>query len=730
MVEMEGTVERISYHNEENCFTVVRVSIKENNDIVTAVGYFPSLEVGEVLKLRGNWVMHKDYGYQLKVEYYETVMPAGIKDIENYLASGVIRGIGPVTAKKIVEKFGERSLEVLGESPDELLKLEGIGEKRKEMIAESFREQQETRAIMLFLQQYGIGPGVAVKVYKKYREKSIEVLKENPYRLADEVYGIGFKTADKIALKMGMAENSLERLSSGLKYTLLNAAEDGHVFLPKQELIRKAKDLLEIEDESLLEQSLRALAEKEDVVIEKTWGREEIYLAGFYLSEKAVARRLFLLAVMGDKPLKISAEHIDRIEKKCSIKLAKRQREALEAAASSGVLVITGGPGTGKTTTVKSLIEFFQGQKLKVALAAPTGRAAKRMAEATGQEAKTIHRLLEYRAYEEGSMAFGKNQDEPLDEDVIIVDETSMVDIILMHHLLSALKPGARLILVGDKDQLPSVGPGSVLREVIASGKVPVVVLDEIFRQARESMIVVNAHRINQGFFPYLNVKGKDFFFEQVIPPEEILNTVLALVKTRLPGYAGLDPMEDIQVITPMKKGIVGVMNLNEKLQQLLNPPDPGKKEWRFRSLTFREGDRVMQIKNNYDKEVFNGDLGRIIKIDEEGRVLVAFTEPGQDREVVYQAQDLEELSLAYALSVHKSQGNEFSAVVMPITTQHYVMLQRNLLYTAITRAKKLLVLVGTKQALSIAIHNNRALMRYSRLADRVVEEFKGARLV
>lgn len=728
MVEMEGVVERVSYHDEESCFTVAKVSVKENHDLVTAVGYFPCIEVGEVLKLRGRWVMHKDYGYQLRVEYYESLIPANVKDIENYLASGIIRGIGPVTARKIVEKFKEKSLEILAASPEELLKIDGIGQKRMEMIAESYREQQETREIMLFLQQYGIGPGVAVRVYRNYREKSIEVLKENPYRLADEVYGIGFKTADKIARMMGIQMDSPERLCAGLKYTLYKAADEGHVFMPREELMRKAVELLEIRDEAPLNQALAALQERQDVIVEKAWGREDIYLAPFFISEKSVARRLFLLAAMMRKPLEISDKQIDCIEQKCSIKLAKKQREALEKAASSGVLVITGGPGTGKTTTVKSLIEFFRGQKLKVALTAPTGRAAKRMAEATGHEARTIHRLLEYKAYEEGGMAFGKNQDEPLDEDVIIVDETSMVDVILMHHLLSALKPGARLILVGDKDQLPSVGPGSVLREIIYSGRVPVVVLDEIFRQARESMIVVNAHRINNGLFPYLNVKGRDFFFEQVIPPEEILNTVLSLVKTRLPAYAGFDPMEDIQVITPMKKGIVGVMNLNEKLQQLLNPPDSAKKEWRFRSTTFREGDRVMQIKNNYDKEVFNGDLGRIIKIDEEGRILVAFAEPGQDREVIYQSQDLEELSLAYALSVHKSQGSEFSAVVMPVTTQHYVMLQRNLLYTAVTRAKKLLVLVGTKQALNIAIRNNRAMARYSRLADRLMEEFDGAR--
>ncbi|WP_422448136.1 ATP-dependent RecD-like DNA helicase [Thermoanaerobacterium sp. DL9XJH110] len=723
MVELEGTVEKISYHNEENCFTVVKLSVKDNNDTITAVGYFPSLEVGEVLRLKGRWVMHKDYGYQLKVEFYQTLMPATVKEIENYLASGVIRGIGPTTARKIVEKFGAKSLEVLGSSPQELLVIDGIGQKKLEMIMESYEQQKETREIMLFLQQYGIGPGIAVRVYKNYGEKSIEVLKQNPYRLADEVYGIGFKTADRIARMMGMEADSLERLSAGLKYVLYSAADEGHVFLPQEELIHKASELLEVNEE-LINQALMALREKEDVVIENTWGRNDVYLSAFYFSEKSVARRLFLLSTMAGNPLKITGEDIRLIEKKCGISLARRQREALEKVASCGVLVVTGGPGTGKTTTIKSLIEFFRARGLKVALAAPTGRAAKRMSEATGEEAKTIHRLLEYKAYEEGGMDFGKNQEDPLEEDVVIVDETSMVDIILMYHLLAALKPGARLILVGDKDQLPSVGPGSVLREIIASGRIPVVVLDEIFRQAKESMIVVNAHRINRGLFPYLNIKDKDFFFEQVQAPEDLLNTILQLVKTRLPAYGGFDPMEDIQVITPMKKGIAGVLNLNQKLQELLNPPAPGKREWRYRMLTFREGDRVMQVKNNYDKEIFNGDLGRIVKIDEDGVVVVSFAAPGQDREVVYQAQDLEELTLAYALSVHKSQGSEFPVVVMPITTQHYVMLQRNLLYTAITRAKKLIVLVGTKQALSIAIRNNRALLRYSRLADRIVEEF------
>ncbi len=726
MIELEGTVERITYYNEENGFGVVKLEVKDEDDLVTAVGYFHSLEAGEVLKLKGNWTMHKDYGYQFKVDYYETIMPATTRGIENYLASGVIRGIGPVTAKKIVEMFGDKSLEVLANTPEKLLKIPGIGKKKLETIVESYSQQQETREIMLFLQQYGVGPGIAVKIYKKYKDEAIQILKENPYRLADEVYGIGFKTADRIAQSMGVERDSLDRLCAGLKYTLYKAADEGHVCLPVQELLYKASQLLSVEKE-LLEQGLLALEEKTDIVVERTWGREDVYLAAFHYSENAVARRLFLLAAMVDKPLEISDEDIDKIEKNCNIKLAKGQREALEKAANHGVLVITGGPGTGKTTTIQSLLEFFKSHDLKVALAAPTGRAAKRMVEATGMEAKTIHRLLEYNAFEEGSMAFGKDHNNPLDEDVIIIDEVSMVDIILMHHLLSAVRLGARLILVGDKDQLPSVGPGSVLREIIESERLPVVVLDEIFRQAQESMIVVNAHRINKGYFPYLNVKDKDFFFEQVLLPEDIHKTILDLVGIRLPQYQNFDPIDDIQVLTPMKKGLLGVYNLNESLQALLNPPSPDKKELHFRSHIFREGDKVMQIKNNYEKEVFNGDLGRITKIDDEDQVIVTFADAWQEREVIYQAQEMEELSLSYAISVHKSQGSEFPAVIMPITTQHYVMLQRNLLYTAVTRAKKLLVLVGSKQALTIAIQNNKSLHRYGHLRDRIVEEFSQA---
>lgn len=723
MPEIEGTVERITYYNPDSFYTVARLTLRDKEDLVTAVGYLPELEAGEVLKLCGDWVFHKDYGRQFHVERYETLLPSSAREIENYLASGIIKGIGPVTAKRIVDRFKEKALEVLSHTPDELLLIEGIGEKRLQGILASFEEQQETRDIMMFLQQYGIGPGVAARVYRNYKQRAVDVIKENPYRLAEEVYGIGFKTADKIASRMGMERDSPKRLTSGLQYTLSQAANQGHVFLPEAELMKAAAELLEVEEELLL-QPLAALAEKDDVAVEKAFGSEDIYLVPFYVCETAVARRLLLLSALAVKKLPLSQGDLDALEEGAGVKMAKRQKEAIERAAQSGVLVVTGGPGTGKTTIVRSLVDFFQRHKMSVALAAPTGRAAKRMTEATGTQAKTLHRLLEYKAYEQGGMAFGRNSDNLLEEDVIIVDETSMVDIILMHHLLAAINPGARLILVGDHDQLPSVGPGCVLGEIIKSGQIPVVVLDEIFRQAKESMIVVNAHRINQGLFPFLNVAEKDFFFEQIAEPEQSAETIVDLVKARLPKYKGFDPLEDIQVITPMKKGSIGVINLNERLQAELNPPHPQKAQRGFRNSTFRVGDKVMQIKNNYEKEVFNGDLGYITKIDEDGTITVSFADGGGDREVEYLSKELEELSLAYALSVHKSQGSEFSVVVMPVTTQHYVMLQRNLLYTAVTRAKRLLVLVGTKRALHIAVSNNKAVKRYGHLAERIRGEF------
>lgn len=727
MVELEGVVERIAFRNEENFFTVVRLKVKDSGETVTAVGFFPSVSEGELIRIKGSWEIHEKHGYQLKVEGCETLIPATVREIENYLASGIIKGIGPVTARKIVEKFQEKALEVLDSKPELLLEIPGIGKKRLETIVSSFAEKKDIRNIMLFLQSHGVGASLAVKIYKAYGGQAVEVIKQNPYRLADEVYGIGFKTADKIARSLGIEAGAPERVAAGVLYALQQAAEEGHVFLPKAELLKRASSLLEVE-EGLVEEVLPALGEKEEVVIDGSGEEREerIYSPAFYASEKSVARKLYLISGFGRmKPLDITEEEMAEIEERCNIKLAPKQKEALEKAASSGVLVITGGPGTGKTTLIKCLVEFFKMRGLKVALAAPTGRAAKRMAEATGMEASTIHRLLEYRASGGGGMFFGKNRENPLDEDVVIIDETSMVDIVLMHHLLSALKPLARLILVGDKDQLPSVGPGSVLKDVIASDRIPVVMLDEIFRQARESMIVVNAHRVNKGLFPYLNVKGRDFYFEQATTPEETLERVVELVSRRLPDFGGFDPMEDIQVITPMKKTAVGVLSLNLRLQDRLNPPSPGKREISFRSVSYREGDRVMQIKNNYEKEVFNGDLGRIVRIDDDERVLVSFPDAEGERIVPYAGDELEELTLSYALSVHKSQGSEFPVVVMPLVVQHYVMLQRNLLYTAITRAKKLMVLVGSKQALTLAVRNSRALTRYSFLSERIKQEFE-----
>lgn len=729
MVELEGTVERITYYNKENCFTVAQLIERSNGDEITIIGYFPSIDIGQILKVKGKWELHKDYGHQLQVKFYETVVPATVNDIENYLASGAICGIGPVTAKKIVERFKENSLNIIETNPEELLNIEGIGPKKLDTIVKSYNKQQEARDVMVFIQSFGIGPGIATKIYKTYKDKAVEILRENPYKLADDVRGIGFRTADKIAMGTGIERTSIERLMAGLKYTLYRAAGNGHVFLPSTVLKANAAKLLNVDIE-LLDQALLALRESEDIIIDTTREKEDVYLVPFFVSEASVARRLLLLASLVEEDIKITEEDIHEIEKSSNVKLAEKQKKALQVAATSGVLVITGGPGTGKTTVIKSLIELFKKQKLKVALAAPTGRAAKRMAEATGKEAKTIHRLLEYKAYEGQGMAFGKNSDDPLDADVIIIDEVSMVDLVLMHHLLSALKPGARLILVGDKDQLPSVGAGSVLKDIIESEKIPTVTLDEIFRQAKESMIVVNAHRINKGFFPYLNVKNKDFYFEQVLKPRDILKTILDLAKIRLPKFADLDPIQDIQVISPMKKGIIGVINLNQKLQHILNPKSTKKKEIQYGSLTFREGDKVMQIKNNYEKEVFNGDLGYVKDIDpEEGEITVSYVEPFGENNVKYDTQELEELDLAYALSVHKSQGSEFPVVLMPLTNQHYIMLQRNLLYTAITRAEKLLVLVGTKQALSIAVQNNRSQRRFSHLSDRIVEEFSQLRV-
>lgn len=728
MYEIEGIVERITYFNEETNYTVAKIQRKNTDYLTTIVGNFPVLNIGETLRLKGRWVNHSDYGTQFMVESYEITVPATLNGIEKYLGSGLIKGIGPKTAKKIVGHFGLDTLNIIQYNPERLTEIEGIGEKKVRDIVKAFEEQKDIQEVMMFLQANGVSPTYAVKIYKEYKDKTIEYIKENPYRLADDIFGIGFKTADKIAQKLGIEPTSKYRVSSGIKYVLSQFSNDGHTYVPLDDLINKGCEILEVAP-GLIEEALSGLVKKEMVFVQEfnsPKGSKGIYLAPFYYAEKGISERICKLASLPAKELKVDIEkEIRAIERESGVKLGKGQREALEKLKDNNVLVITGGPGTGKTTTIKSIIGLLEKQNMKVVLAAPTGRAAKRMTETSGREAKTIHRLLEYSFVQGEGMHFQKNEDKPLDADAVIVDEVSMVDLILMYNLMKAIKYGTRLILVGDVDQLPSVGAGNVLKDIIESGAVEVVHLKEIFRQARESMIVVNAHRINRGEFPILNVRDKDFFFEYKDDPQEIMETIIQLCSYRLPKFKGYNPIDDIQVLTPMRRTPIGVNVLNDELQKVLNPPSHKKEERRFGGTVFREGDKVMQIKNNYTKEVFNGDIGRIIRIDnEEGEILVRFPDVGADRDVVYEVHELEELVLSYAISVHKSQGGEYPVVVMPVSTQHYLMLQRNLLYTAVTRAKEMVVLVGTKKALAIAVKNNRVAERYSYLAQRIREAF------
>lgn len=728
MHEIEGIVERITYFNEETNYTVAKIQRKNKEHLTTIVGNFHAINIGETLKLKGKWVNHSDYGTQFKVESYEISVPATLNGIEKYLSSGLIKGIGPVTAKKIVNMFGLDTLNIIQYNPEKLLEVEGIGEKKLKVIVKAYDEQKDIQDVMMFLQSNGVSPTFAVKIYKEYKEKTVEYIRENPYRLADEIFGIGFKTADKIAQKLGIDSTSIYRISSGIKYTLSQFSNDGHTYVPSEKLINKCCEILDVKHE-IIEEALRDLIKKEMVFVQQldADGKTGIYLAPFYYAEKGVSERIYKLASLPCKKLEINIEkEIIAIEKETNVKLGIGQKEALEKILDNNVLVITGGPGTGKTTTINSIIKLMEKHNMKVILTAPTGRAAKRMMETSGSEAKTIHRLLEYSFSKGEGMTFNKNEDNPLDGDVLVVDEVSMVDLILMYNLLKAVRYGTRIILVGDADQLPSVGAGSVLNDIIESGCIPVIHLNEIFRQAQESMIVLNAHRINKGEFPLLNIQDKDFFFVQREDPQDILEIIIQLCSERLPRFNKCHPMDDIQVLTPMRRTIIGVNMLNENLQKVLNPPSPHKAEKRYGSLVFREGDKVMQIKNNYTKEVFNGDIGKIIKIDnEESEITIRFPDTEGDRDVIYEPYELEELTLSYAVSVHKSQGSEYPVVIMPISTQHYLMLQRNLLYTAVTRAKELVVLIGTKKALAIAVKNNKIAKRYSYLNHRIRDSFQ-----
>jgi exodeoxyribonuclease V alpha subunit len=713
-----GLLEKISYHNEENDFVVAKLREKEKKELTTIVGNLSGVNPGESLKLTGKWVQNKRFGEQFKVESFEVTVPATLHGIQKYLASGLIQGIGPIMSERIVEKFGLHTLEVIEKKPERLSEVEGIGPKRISMIRKAWGEQKEIKEIMIFLQGHGVSAAYSAKIYKQYADQSIERVRENPYRLAHDIYGIGFMTADKIAQNLGIDRHSLIRAKAGLIYVLNQLTEEGHVYYPETQLIRKAKEILNV-DEEIVIQAVRELSKEKEIFLEDLDPDGHLraaYLAPFYVAETGVAQRLINLK---ESPSNIRPIHpekaIEWVQQKLNIKLAQRQEEAVLLAATSKVLIITGGPGTGKTTIITAILRIFQQLKLRILLAAPTGRAAKRMNEATGWEAKTIHRLLEYSPHKGG---FKKDQDDPLEADVVIIDEASMVDTLLMYHLLKAISSHAHLILVGDVDQLPSVGPGNVLKDIIRSGKFTVVRLTEIFRQAQESMIVVNAHKVNQGELPVLKEIDKpektDFQFIQEEDPEKILQNILDLCSERIPRQFRFHPLREIQVLTPMHKGTIGVANLNIELQKRLNPGQSGitRGAW-----TFRIGDKVMQIVNNYDKDVFNGDIGWISKIDpEEREVVIEF----DGRLVPYDYSDLDEVVLAYAVSVHKSQGSEYPVVILPVVTQHYMLLQRNLIYTGITRAKKLVILIGTKKALAIAIRNNKPQRRYTLLSERL----------
>lgn len=706
MEHLRCVVERITYQNAENGYAVLKCRAKNYSDLVTVVGTMPDAHVGSVLALEGTWKVDSKYGRQFTVEKWEETLPATVYGIEKYLGSGLIKGVGPKFAKRIVQKFGKDTLDIIEATPDLLIEVEGIGQVRVERIKKSWQEQKEIKNIMMFLQSYEVSTGHATKIFKTYGSESISVVQENPYRLADDIWGIGFKTADQIAGKMGIEKERFIRLRSGILYTLNKLSESGHCFALREQLVQTAAELLEVE-EAELEITLDEMLRTSDLIKEDS----AIYLPPFFFSESGCARR-FTKLMQAQRKVSVHADGIlHKIAGRKDITYDAVQLEAIRIAVSSKVMVLTGGPGTGKTTTTLGIISAYKEAGCKIVLAAPTGRAAKRMSEATGMEAKTIHRLLEYKPPE----GYQKNEEDPLVGDVLILDECSMIDVILMYNLLKAIPEHMTLILVGDTDQLPSVGAGNVLKDVIGSGVVPVVRLTRIFRQASGSRIIMNAHRINKGeAIDMRGGKDSDFFFAEEETNEGIVDRLLRYCTKNLPEYYKADPLKDIQVLTPMQRGTVGAANLNQVLQEAMNPVGAALQ----RSGThYRIHDKVMQIRNDYDKEVFNGDIGTIVKVDlEERELTVRF----DGRDVVYDVTELDELVLAYATTIHKSQGSEYPIVVMPFSMSHFVMLQRNLLYTGVTRAKKVLVLIGEKKAVFYAIKNEKTAERNTRLAEKL----------
>lgn len=737
MVTLTGSVERITYYNHENGYTVLRLRPDRGQGkvvvglnlegLITVIGNLPELSPGEHVKIQGDYTTHAKHGLQFKADIIEKLLPVTEAGVERYLGSGLIKGIGPQLAKRIVKKFKNDTLQVIEQDPKRLQEVPGIGQGRSEKIIEAWEEQKSVKEIMLFLHEHNVSTNLAVKIYKEYGEQSIEVVKDNPYQLEQDIYGIGFKTADKIAQNLGLPHNHPARIEAGVVFAINEMVNEGHVYTPLNQLSERAELLLEVEGD-LIQTGIQRLTEidrvrKEhiDQVSAKNnsatqriaesaagYGDSAIYLTPFYHSEKGVAARLQALISHPVNARQVSLGFETK-------GLSPEQKTALITAVHNPVSILTGGPGTGKTTCLKALIDILETKNLTYALASPTGRAAKRLSEATLRPASTIHRLLGFLPH--GGFQYHENH--PLKIDFLVIDEASMLDLLLTYHLLRALRPGTQVLLVGDVDQLPSVGAGDVLRDIIASGVVPVSRLKTIFRQAKDSQIVRNAHRINQGQIPIFSKSSQgDFFLFPAEDAETASKWLVDLVTSRIPENFGLSPQSDIQVLSPMYRGAAGVDAMNEILQANLNPADAHRPERKLFGTTFRVGDKVMQIRNNYDKDVYNGDIGYVHDIDQVEQNLVVIMD--ESRHVIYEFTETDELVLAYAVSVHKSQGSEFPAVVMPVLTQHYVMLQRNLVYTAITRATQLCVLVGNQKAIRIAINNNKVANRYSNLAERL----------
>lgn len=715
---LEGVLERITFQNEENGYTIAKLLPKGKIQPVTVVGTLAGVQVGESLVLDGLWVNHHQYGRQFEVKSYQVRYPATLEGIRKYLGSGLIKGVGPVTARKIVDHFGLKTLDILDQSPDQILQVPGIGPSKADLIGTAWVEQQQIKEVMLFLQSHGVSASLAVKIYKQYGETSIQVVRETPYQLARDIFGVGFKTADQIAQKMGLAMDSPDRIQTGLLYALGNLSNEGHCYATTDQLLAEVVPLLDLARE-LCSAQIENLIKQEAII----YDRDVLYLPPFYHAERGVANKL----------LRIMHSSLDRLgsfkklnwpllfsvlDKTSKLQLTDQQKLAIQTALTQKISVLTGGPGTGKSTITGSIIQLMKEKHASVLLAAPTGRAAKRLSETTGLQAKTIHRLLEFTPSE--GVNFARDRENPLDADLIIIDETSMVDILLMNHLLNAIEAGSHILFVGDMDQLPSVGAGNVLRDLIESNVIPVIRLDTIFRQAEDSYIIVNAHRINNGEMPLFTKDAVDFFLFPEIDAIKAADWVIDLVSQRIPNKFGFEPFKDIQVLTPMHRGACGVTELNERLQNSLNPEDPRKSEVRHGSRIFRVGDRVMQIRNDYERKIFNGDLGVIDTIDTENHIIMVNFE---ERMVPCETLQLEELVHAYAISIHKSQGSEFPVVVIPLLMQHYMMLQRNLLYTAVTRARKLVVMVGDKKSIGMAVRNNKIALRNTLLKERLQVE-------